>query len=150
LLIDTVKLKTKNMKRTAKAHWAGSIKEGKGHLTTQSEMLNQANYSFKTRITGEERGTNPEELLAAAHAGCFSMAVSFALTEKGWTPESLDTEAVLSLENLDIKGMHLVITGAVPGITAAEFKAITEAAAKNCLISKALSIPITAETKLLS
>ena len=138
------------MKRTAKAHWTGSIKEGKGNLTTQSEMLNQANYSFKTRFTGEEKGTNPEELLAAAHAGCFTMAVSFALTEKGWTPESLDTEATLSMESFDIKGIHLVITGSVPGINADEFKAITEAAAKNCLISKALNIPISAETHLVS
>ena len=76
------------MKRTAKAHWAGSIKEGKGQLTTQSEILNQTNYSFKTRFTGEEKGTNPEELLAAAHVGCFTMAVSLGLTEKGCNPTS--------------------------------------------------------------
>ena len=78
------------MKRTAKAHWAGNIKDGKGELTTPSEVLNQTNYSFKTRFTGEEKGTNPEELLSASHAGCFTMAVSYALTEKGLTPASLN------------------------------------------------------------
>lgn len=130
------------MKRTAKAHWAGNIKEGKGELTTQSEILHKTNYSFKTRFTGEEKGTNPEELLAAAHAGCFTMAVSFALSEKGLTATSLDTEATLSMEGFDIKGVELVITGVVPGITADEFTAITVAAAKNCLISKVLNVPV--------
>ena len=109
------------MKRTAKAHWAGSIKEGKGQLTTQSEILNQTNYSFKTRFTGEEKGTNPEELLAAAHAGCFTMAVSLVLTEKGLNPESLDTEATLLMEGFDIKSIHLNISGTVAGISTADF-----------------------------
>src|ERR1051325_7243406 len=102
------------MKRTAKAHWEGSIKEGKGELTTQSEILNKTNCSFKTRFTGEEKGTNPEELLAAAHAGCFTMAVSYALTEKGINVEALDTQATLSMEGTAITGIHLSITGNVP------------------------------------
>lgn len=138
------------MKRTAKAHWAGSIKEGKGQLTTQSEILNKTNYSFKTRFTGEEKGTNPEELLAAAHAGCFTMAVSLALTEKGFNPESLDTEATLSMEGFDIKSIHLSIAGTVPGIHATEFEAIVSGAEKNCLISKVLNIPISSDVRLVS
>jgi osmotically inducible protein OsmC len=138
------------MKRTAKAHWAGSIKEGKGELTTPSEILDKTNYSFKTRFTGEEKGTNPEELLAAAHAGCFTMAVSLALTEKGLVAISLDTEATLSMEGFDITGIHLSVTGTVPGITADEFEAITEDATKNCLISKVLHIPISSEAHIIS
>lgn len=138
------------MKRTAKAHWAGSIKEGRGELTTQSEILNQTNYSFKTRFTGEEKGTNPEELLAAAHAGCFTMAVSFSLTEQGFTPESLDTEAILSMEGLGITSVHLLITGKVLGIGIEEFEAITKEAEQNCLISKVLKIPVSSEARLVS
>jgi len=138
------------MKRTAKAHWAGTIKEGKGELTTQSEILHHANYSFKTRFTGEEKGTNPEELLAAAHAGCFTMAVSFALTSKGLNPTSLDTEAVVSMDNEGITGVHLIITGDVPGINASAFEAITKEAEKNCLISKVLKISISSEAHFLS
>ncbi len=133
------------MKRTAKAHWAGSLKEGKGNLTTQSGILNQTNYSFKTRFTGEETGTNPEELLAAAHAGCFTMAVSAILTEKGISPATLDTEATVTMEGLSITAVHLTITGSVNGITADEFEAITKGAEKNCLISKVLNIPISSE-----
>lgn len=138
------------MKRTAKAHWAGSIKEGKGQLTTQSEILNQTNYSFKTRFTGEEKGTNPEELLAAAHAGCFTMAVSLGLTEKGFNPTSLDTEATLLMEGFDIKSIHLSIVGVVPGIDVAEFDAIVSGAEKNCLISKVLKIQISSEASLVA
>ena len=136
------------MKRTAKAHWAGNMKEGKGSLSTPSRILDQTNYSFKTRFTGEEQGTNPEELLAAAHAGCFTMAVSFALSEKGWTATSLDTEATLSMEGLDITGIHLAITGVIPGITAEEFNIITRTAAESCLISKVLRIPVSAAAHL--
>jgi len=138
------------MKRTAKAHWEGTIKEGKGQLSTQSEILNQTNYSFKTRFTGEEKGTNPEELLAAAHAGCFTMAVSLGLTEKGFNPVSLDTEATLLMEGVAIQSIHLAITGVVPGVDAAEFEAIVSGAEKNCLISKVLNIPISSDARLVS
>ncbi|WP_276503505.1 OsmC family peroxiredoxin [Terrimonas pollutisoli] len=138
------------MKRTAKAQWAGTIKEGKGELTTQSETLNKTNYSFKTRFSGEEKGTNPEELLAAAHAACFTMAVSFALTEKGLNPTSLNTEATLSMEGFGITGIHLSITGSVSGITADEFETTTKDAEKNCLISKVLNIPISSEAHFVS
>ncbi|WP_153795711.1 OsmC family protein [Foetidibacter luteolus] len=136
------------MKRSAKAHWEGSVKEGKGNLTTQSGVLNQTNYSFKTRFTGEEKGTNPEELLAAAHAGCFTMAVSFALTGKGFGITFLDTEATVSMDHAGITGVHLVIIGNIPGIDAQEFEAITKEAEKNCLISKVLNIPISSEAHL--
>lgn len=137
------------MKRTAKAHWAGNIKEGKGDLTTQSEILNHSNYSFKTRFTGEEKGTNPEELLAAAHAGCFTMAVSLGLTQQGLNPTSLDTEAVLSMEGTAIKDIHLSITGKVPGISTSAFEAVVKEAETNCLISKVLRLPISSEAHLI-
>ncbi len=132
------------MKRTAQAHWEGNLKDGKGNLTSQSGILNKTNYSFKTRFEGDP-GTNPEELLAAAHAGCFTMAVSAALTQKGKNPTSLDTEAVLTMENLTVTGIHLIIKGVVADLTADEFTAVTKEAEKNCVISRALSVPITSE-----
>jgi len=133
------------MKRTGKAHWSGTLKEGKGELSTESGILDKTNYSFKTRFAEGEKGTNPEELLAAAHAGCFTMAVGAILTEKGLNPKSLDTEATVSMEGLSIKAVHLSITGSVAGISADDFTAVTKDAEKNCLISKVLSIPITSE-----
>ena len=99
------------MKRIAKALWSGT--EGKGELTTQSETLNKTNYSFKTRLAGEERGANPEELLAAAHAACFTTTVSFALAEKGLNLLSMSTKAALPTEGFVINGIHLSITGSV-------------------------------------
>jgi osmotically inducible protein OsmC len=133
------------MKRTAKAHWSGNLKEGKGTITTPSGILNNTNYSFKTRFEGGEAGTNPEELLAAAHAGCYTMAVGAILTQKGLTPLSLNTEAIVSMEGLSITEVHLSITGSVSGISADEFIAVTKDAEKNCIISKALSVPISSE-----
>ncbi|MBL7936207.1 MAG: OsmC family peroxiredoxin [Bacteroidia bacterium] len=133
------------MKRTAKAHWAGTLKEGKGTLTTPSGILNNTNYSFKTRFEEGEAGTNPEELLAAAHAGCFTMAVGAMLTAKGLNPKALDTEAVVTMEGLAVTAVHLIISGSVDGISADEFTAITKDAEKNCIISKVLSVPITSE-----
>ena len=138
------------MKRIANAHWSGTIKEGKGTITTQSNILNQTNYSFKTRFVGEETGTNPEELLAAAHAGCFTMAVSAALTEKGFNPSGLDTVATVTMEHFSITSVHLSITGSVADIDAEEFEAITKSAEQNCLISQVLKIPISSEAQLLS
>jgi len=138
------------MKRTAQAHWEGSVKEGKGSLTTQSKILNQANYSFRTRFAGDEAGTNPEELLAAAHAGCFTMAVSFALTAKGFTATSLDTEAIVSMDNAGITGVHLSIKGNIPGFSKEDFEAVTKGAEQNCLISKVLSVPVSSEAMLIS
>ena len=147
---NTTYKKTNYMKRTAKAHWSGTLKEGKGTVSTQSGILDNTNYSFKTRFAEGEKGTNPEELLAAAHAGCYTMAVGAILTEKGLNPKSLDTEAILSMEGLTITGVHLSITGSVAGITAEEFTAITKDAEKNCIISKALSVAISSEAHFLA
>ena len=138
------------MKRTAKAHWSGNLKEGKGDITTQSGVLKNSNYSFKTRFEEGVTGTNPEELLAAAHAGCFTMAVSSIFTQKGLSPASLDTEATVSMEGPKITAVHLSITGSVAGVTAEEFTAVTKDAEKNCLISKILNIPITSEAHFVS
>ncbi len=136
------------MIRKATAHWEGNLKEGRGSLTTASNILKQTNYSFKTRFEDGAEGTNPEELLAAAHAGCFTMAVASFLTQKNITPTALDTEANLTMEGLNITNIHLSITGLVPGITADDFTAITKDAEKNCLISKVLNIPIISEAHL--
>lgn len=133
------------MKRIAKAHWSGTLKEGKGELTSDSGVLNNTNYSYKTRFEEGIIGTNPEELLAAAHAGCFTMAVAGVLTKKGYSSIELNTEAAVSLEDSKITGVHLSVKGSVPGMKAEEFAAITEDMSKNCIVGKALSINITSE-----
>ncbi|WP_315814606.1 OsmC family protein [Paraflavitalea speifideaquila] len=133
------------MKRTGTAHWNGTLKEGKGALTSQSTTLNKTQYSFKTRFE-EGVGTNPEELLAAAHAGCFTMAVSAVLSQAGFTPGDLDTNAILDLDmvGLKINGIHLELKAAlIDGLAADKFNEIAEGAKANCIISKALSVPIT-------
>jgi len=133
------------MIRTANAHWEGNLKEGNGTLSTQSNILNATNYSYKTRFEHGMTGTNPEELLAAAHAGCFTMAVAAKLNSKGFTADSLDTEATITMNDLGIVSMHLKISGSVPSISAEEFATITKDAEQNCFVSKALSIPISSE-----
>ena len=138
------------MERIAKAHWQGDFKDGKGTLSTESGILNETNYSFKTRFEEGVKGTNPEELLAAAHAGCFTMSVAAILTKKGINPKTLDTKASVTLEGLNITKVHLAITGAVSGLTADGFSEVTKDAAKNCLMSKVLNIPITSESHLLT
>ncbi len=133
------------MKRTAKAHWNGTLKEGRGELSTQSTTLNNTQYSFKTRFE-QGVGTNPEELIAAAHAGCFTMAVGAALSQQGFTPGDLTTAAVLDLDmnNLVITGIHLDLQATtIDGVSEEQFTAIAEDAKKNCIISKALSVPFT-------
>jgi osmotically inducible protein OsmC len=133
------------MKRTATAHWNGTLKEGKGEITTQSTTLNNTQYSFKTRFE-QGVGTNPEELIAAAHAGCFTMAVGAALSQQGVTPGDLTTEAILDLDMaaLTITGIHLEMKAAkIEGISEDQFKQVAEGAKANCIISKALSVPIT-------
>jgi osmotically inducible protein OsmC len=133
------------MKRTAHAHWNGTLMEGKGEITTQSTILNNTQYSFKTRFA-DGIGTNPEELIAAAHAGCFTMAVGAALSRAGFTPGDLTTEATLDLDmaSLSITGIHLELKGsAIEGVDEEKFKEIAEGAKSNCIISKALSVPIT-------
>jgi osmotically inducible protein OsmC len=133
------------MKRTAHAHWKGTLTEGKGEITTQSTTLNNTQYSFKTRFQ-EGVGTNPEELIAAAHAGCFTMAVGAALSQAGFTPNDLTTDAVLDLDmaTLSITNIHLDLkASAIDGVSAEKFNEIAEGAKANCIISKALSVPIT-------
>jgi lipoyl-dependent peroxiredoxin len=133
------------MKRTAHAHWNGTLQEGKGEITTQSTTLNNTQYSFKTRFA-DGVGTNPEELIAAAHAGCFTMAVGAALTQAGFKPNDLTTDAILDLDmaTLSITGILLDLKGAaIDGVSEAQFKEIAEGAKANCIISKALNVPIT-------
>ena len=133
------------MKRTAHAHWNGTLQDGKGEITTQSTTLNNTQYSFKTRFA-DGVGTNPEELIAAAHAGCFTMAVGAALSRAGFTPNDLSTDAVLDLDmtSLSITGIHLDLKGsAIDGVSEEKFKEVAEGAKANCIISKALSVPIT-------
>lgn len=136
------------MKRTAIAHWAGALRDGHGTLSAPSGVLHQTNYSFKTRFEEGVTGTNPEELLVAAHAGCFTMAVCAILAQQNVTPSTLDTEATLTMENLAVTGIHLKITGVVPGINAEQFAMVVKTAEANCVISKALSVPITSEATL--
>ena len=136
------------MKRTASAHWEGTLREGNGNLTTQSTVLAKTQYSFKTRFE-EGVGTNPEELVAAAHAGCFTMAIAAQLSQKGFTPTALDTNAIVSMEGLAITGIHLETKASVPNLSAADFAAIAADAKTNCIISKILSVPITLDAQLL-
>lgn len=137
------------MKRTAKAHWNGTLQEGKGEISTQSTILNNTQYSFKTRFA-DGIGTNPEELIAAAHAGCFTMAVGAVLTQAGFTPGDLNTEATLDLDMvaLSITGIHLALKSSpIDGVSEEKFKEIAEGAKANCIISKALNVPITLDVQ---
>ncbi|KAF1055314.1 MAG: Peroxiredoxin OsmC [Stenotrophomonas maltophilia] len=128
--------------RNARAHWEGDLKTGKGQLSTpQSGLLDKTRYGFNSRF-GEEKGTNPEELIAAAHAGCFTMALSAKLGEAGFTATSLDTEAKVDLSmegGPQLSGITLKLKAVIPGIDAAQFRAIAEEAKQNCSVSKALS-----------
>ncbi len=133
------------MIRSASAHWEGNLKEGKGTLSTQSGILENSIYSFKTRFEEGVKGTNPEELLAAAHAGCFTMAVSAMLHQKGFTATKLDTQATVTMDKKSITAIHLNISGAVEGINPEDFATITKNAEQNCFVSKVLNIPITSE-----
>jgi lipoyl-dependent peroxiredoxin len=141
------------MIRKASAVWKGSLKEGQGTVSTESGALSNAQYSFSTRFeTGH--GTNPEELVAAAHAGCFTMALSAQLGNAGITPESLETSATLTLEKLEagftITKIHLDVEARIPGADPAAFQKAAEAAEKGCPISRLLKAEITMTAKLLS
>lgn len=136
------------MKRKATAIWNGTVKEGKGHLTTQSKVLSKTSYSFNSRFA-EGTGTNPEELLAAAHAGCFTMKLSLDLTEAGYTPDELETESVITLEEGRIQLSALHLKARVPGIGEKEFQEIAKGAKENCPVSGAFSFDITLTAELL-
>ncbi len=136
------------MKRNATAVWQGTGKEGKGHLTTQSTTLNKTQYSWGSRFA-EGVGTNPEELVAAAHAGCFTMKISFLLNAAGFTADEIETRCDIDLTDGSIIGSHLNVKAKVPGIAADQFNAIVADAKENCIISKLLKTNITHEAMLL-
>jgi osmotically inducible protein OsmC len=136
------------MKRKASAVWNGSGKEGSGHLTTASTVLNKTQYSFNSRFA-EGIGTNPEELVAAAHAGCFAMKLSFVLGEAGFTPEQLAVDGIITFENGSITESHLVLKAKVPGITKEKFEACAADAKANCPISQLLKTNITLDASLI-
>ena len=136
------------MKRKATAVWAGSGKDGQGHLTTPSTVLNKTQYSFNSRFA-EGIGTNPEELIAAAHAGCFTMKLSFVLNEAGFVAEQLTTDCTITFENGAITQSHLKLSAKIPGISADQFKACAQDAELNCPISKLLNTSITLDAELI-
>jgi osmotically inducible protein OsmC len=141
------------MVRKASAIWNGSLKEGKGTISTESKVLSNAQYSFSTRFENGI-GTNPEELIAAAHAGCFTMALSGQLTAAGMVPESLETTAAVTLEKLEagftITKIHLDVTAKIPGADAAAFEKAAQNAKAGCPISRLLKAEITMTAKLAS
>lgn len=137
------------MKRKATALWKGTVKDGKGNLTTASKVLDNTQYSFKSRFE-DGIGTNPEELLAAAHAGCFTMKTSADLSELGYVPESLETSAVITFENGKISKSELTLVGKVPGITDEEFQKVALGAKENCPVSVAFSFEKTLTATLVS
>lgn len=139
------------MKRKASAEWKKGLKDGKGTITTDSGVLENTQYSFSTRFE-EGKGTNPEELIAAAHAGCFSMALSAQLGEAGLTPDSVKTSATVKLEKLDsgfaVTNVHLDVVAIIPGATKEQFETAANNAKTGCPISKLLNAEITMEAKL--
>ena len=139
------------IKRHAAAKWQGSGKDGSGSLTTPSGTLKDTPYGFKSRFeTGT--GTNPEELIAAAHAGCFSMATAFQLSGAGHPPETLDCDADLTMEQIPggwkIAAIHLMLKAKVPGLEDAKFQELAKGAKENCPVSKLLNADITLDAKL--
>jgi osmotically inducible protein OsmC len=141
------------MVRKASAVWNGSLKEGKGTISTESGVLSNSQYSFSTRFENG-KGTNPEELIAAAHAGCYSMALSAQLGNAGITPQSLETTASVTLEKLDsgftVTKVHLDLTARIPGVDKAVFDKAAADAKAGCPISKLLKAEITLTTTLLA
>ena len=139
------------MKRTGSAVWQGGIRDGKGTVSTESGVLDGAQYSFSTRFE-DGKGTNPEELLAAAHAGCFSMALSKQLNDAGFTADSINTTASVRLEKTDagfsITKVHLDVTARVPGADAAAFETAAGNAKAGCPVSRLFNAEITLEAKL--
>lgn len=135
------------MKSFATANWKGSGKEGGGTLTSKSKVLENTSYDFRSRFE-DGTYTNPEELVAAAHAGCFSMKLSFVLGAAGFTPASIDTKCTITLENGAITSSHLEVKASVPGIDAAKFAECAADAKANCPISKLLNTNITMDAAL--
>lgn len=136
------------MKRTATAVWNGSGKEGKGNLSAQSGVFNKTQYSYHSRFE-EGPGTNPEELVAAAHAGCFSMKLSFVLGAAGFTPEEIITDCTITLENGAITSSALKLKAKIPGISKDQFIVCANDAKENCPISKLYNTTITLDAELI-
>lgn len=139
------------MKRTANAVWMGSLKEGNGKITTQSTVLNNTKYDFNSRF-GNGVSTNPDELLAAAHAGCFAMALSLFLDKEGFTADSLDVTSAVTMDadKLEIRESHLTLKAKITGISKDKFMECANAAKDNCPVSKALSLKITLDAELIN
>ncbi len=135
------------MKSFATANWKGSGKEGTGTLSTGKGAIKNTSYDYKSRFE-DGQYTNPEELIAAAHSGCFSMKLSFVLGAAGFTPDSIDTKCTVTLENGSVTSSHLEVTAKVPGIDAAKFAECAADAKANCPISKLLNTTITMEASL--
>lgn len=135
------------MKRQATAVWNGSGKEGNGTLSTQSTVLNKTQYSYKSRFE-DGAGTNPEELMAAAHAGCFTMKLSFTIGAAGFTPEKIETTCIIALENGAITTSHLLVTATVPGMSKEDFQKAAQESKTDCPVSKAYNLEISMEAKL--
>ena len=139
------------MKRNAQAEWRGGLKDGRGTISTDSGVLESTQYSFSTRFE-DGKGTNPEELIAAAHAGCFSMALSGQLGNAGLTAESIRTTASVKLEKTDagftITEVHLTVAARVPGATQEQFDTATANAKAGCPVSRVLNAQITLEASL--
>ncbi|MCW3087725.1 MAG: peroxiredoxin, OsmC subfamily [Sediminibacterium sp.] len=135
------------MKRTATAVWNGSGKEGNGTLSSQSTVLNKTQYSFNSRFA-DGVGTNPEELMAAAHAGCFTMKLSFVLGAAGFTPDNIETSCAISLEDGTITKSELTVKAKVPGITPEKFQECAAEAKANCPVSKAYNMEISLDASL--
>ena len=135
------------MRRKANAIWKGTGKEGTGQVSTQSTVLNKTQYSFSSRFE-EGIGTNPEELVAAAHAGCFSMKLSFVLNEAGFTADEINTDCIITLDNGAITKSELLLKAKVPGISKEKFDTCAKDAKENCPISKLLNTQISLEAQL--
>lgn len=132
------------MKRKGSAVWEGSLKDGKGTVSLESGVLKDAQYSYKTRFENGN-GTNPEELVGAAHAGCFSMQLSAFLTEDGFEPTKVETTSVITFEDKEIKKSHLILSADVPGIDKDQFEKIANKAKESCPMSRLLKAEITLE-----
>jgi lipoyl-dependent peroxiredoxin len=137
------------MKRHATAVWSGTGKDGNGTLSTQSTVLDKTPYSFNSRFA-EGIGINPEELLAAAHAGCFTMKLSFVLDEAGFREKTIETSCYISLENGGITESNLIVKAIVPGISMETFEASVQDAEKNCPVSKVLNANIKVDAALIT
>ena len=133
--------------RNANAHWAGTGKDGKGTLSTASTVLSQTQYSYKTRFE-DGVGTNPEELVAAAHAGCFAMQLAFNIQQAGFAADSLDVKCDITLEDSGITSSKLTLNASVPGLDKAKFDELVDHAEHNCPISKLFNTSISVDATL--